>query len=38
MRCHIARSDNFIGVDEEKYLTFSNDDMLQNVNFDAFDK
>ena len=38
MRHQIATLNAFIIVDNEKYLTFSNDEMLQNVGFFAFDK
>ena len=34
MICQIATSNIFIIVDGEKYLTFSNDEMVQNVGFD----
>ena len=38
MRCQIVISNDFIVVDDEKYLIFSNDEMPQNVGFFAFDK
>ena len=38
MRHQIATSNIFIILDDEKYLTFSNDEMPQNVGFYAFDK
>jgi transposase len=38
MRRQITASNTFIIVDGEKYFTFSNDDMPQNVGFYSFDK
>ena len=38
MRRQIAASNTFIIVDDEKYFTFSNDEMPQNVGFYAFNK
>ncbi len=38
IRRQIATPNMFIIVDDEKYFTFSNDDMPQNVGFYAFDK
>ena len=38
MRHQIPRSNTFIIADDEKYLTFSNDEMPQHVGFHAFDK
>ena len=34
----IAKSNTFIIVDDEKYLSFSNDEMPQNIGFYTFDK
>ena len=38
MRRQITTPNMFIIVDDEKYFTFSNDDMPQNVGFYAFHK
>ena len=38
MRRQIATSNTFIIVDDEKYLTFFNDEIPQNVGFHSFGK
>ena len=38
MRRQITTPNMFVIVDDEKYFTFSNDDMSQNVDFYVFDK
>ena len=38
LRCQIAKSNTFLIVDNEKYFTFSNDEMSQNVDLDTIDK
>ena len=38
MRHQIRTSSTFIIVDDEKYSTFDNDDILQNTDFYSFDK
>ena len=38
MRRQIATPNTFIIADDQKYFTFSNDDMPQNVGFYAFNK